>query len=167
MQFSTLAVAEKVVTPAKAGVHLFGLKTTWIPAFAGMTAVFALMICCVALTIPARAQTESKDIPTNTAMLRALDKVTARVQTLEVPVGEPVTFGRLEILARSCFTRPPEETPENAALLLITKTGSKGETTVAFDGWMFASSPGLSAMDDPVYDIWVLACENKTASKSD
>jgi hypothetical protein len=115
---------------------------------------------------------EPKNIPTDTAVLRALDKVAARVQTLKVPVGQPVNFGRLEILAKSCFTKPPEETPENAALLYITKTnakqkpGAKNDKTVVFDGWMFASSPGLSAMDDPVYDIWVLDCENSAASKS-
>ncbi len=109
---------------------------------------------------------ESKDIATNNAVLRALDKVAARVQTFNVPVGQPVTFGRLEILVKSCFTRPPEETPENTALLFITKLNAKGQKTTVFDGWMFGSSPGLSAMDDPVYDIWVIECENKTASNS-
>lgn len=126
----------------------------------------ALAALALLLATPSHAQDDSKDIPTNTAVLRALDKVTARVQILEVPVGTPVTFGRLEILAKSCFTRPPEETPENSVLLQIVKTNAKAEKTVVFDGWMFASSPGLSAMDDPVYDIWVIGCENKTASNS-
>lgn len=129
-----------------------------------------VLVAALLSATPLFAQTskvdESKDIPTDTAVLRALDKVAARVQTFTVPVGTPVTFGRLEILAKSCFTRPPEETPENAAQLLITKTSGKGEKTTVFDGWMFASSPGLSAMDDPVYDIWVIGCENKAASKS-
>jgi len=111
------------------------------------------------------APSHATDIPTNTAVLRALDKVTARVQTLDVPVGTPVQFGRLDILAKTCITRPPEETPESSVLLQIDKTVG-GKKTRAFDGWMFASSPDLSAMDDPVYDIWVLACENRTASNS-
>ena len=147
------------VTPAKAGVHDTSRAVKkWIPAFAGMT-------CAVVVTmfsLPAQAT----DIQTDTAVLRALDKVTARVQTLRVPVGLPVKFGRLEILAKSCYTRPPEETPESSVLLEIVKTGVKGATDKVFDGWMFASSPDLSAMDDPVYDIWVLACENKAASSS-
>jgi hypothetical protein len=123
-----------------------------------------------ALTAHASAQTpavdSTTDIATNTAVLRALDKVAARVQTFNVPVGQPVSFGRLEILVKSCFTRPPEETPENSALLFITKLNAKGQKTTVFDGWMFASSPGLSAMDDPVYDIWVIECANKAASNS-
>ncbi len=126
----------------------------------------ALVLAETALAQQPPAPSDSKDVPTNTAVLRALDKVAARVQTFTVPVGAPVTFGRLEILAKSCFARPPEETPENAAQLLITKANGKGEKTVIFDGWMFASSPSVSAMDDPVYDLWVIGCENKTASKS-
>jgi hypothetical protein len=143
------------VTPAQAGVH------SWTPAFlsrvSGATAGVAILFAATSL--------HAADIPTNTAVLRALDKVTARVQTLEVPVGTPVQFGRLDILAKTCITRPPEETPESSVLLQIDKTVGQTKTKI-FDGWMFASSPDLSAMDDPVYDIWVLSCENRVVSKS-
>lgn len=118
----------------------------------------AMALCC----FPAFAT----DIPADTAVLRALDKVTARVQTLRVPVGQPVTFGRLEILVKTCAARPPEETPESSVLLQVIKTVGKDTRNKIFDGWMFASSPDISAMDDPVYDIWVLSCENKVASSS-
>jgi hypothetical protein len=108
------------------------------------------------------------ELPMDTAVLRALDKVTARVQTLRVPVGLPVTFGRLEILVKSCHARPPEETPESSALLEIHKIRGKerDKKDKVFDGWMFASSPDLSAMDDPVYDLWVLSCENKASANA-
>jgi len=125
----------------------------------------ALIALAALVTAPAFAT----DIPGDTATLRALDKVTARVQILTVPVGAPVTFGRLEILVKSCFSHPPEETPESSVLLEISKTSTKNKKAQkdkVFDGWMFASSPDLSAMDDPVYDIWVLSCENKVASSS-
>jgi hypothetical protein len=104
----------------------------------------------------------------DSAVLRAIDKVTARAQTLRVPVGVPVTFGRLEILVKSCYARPPEETPESSALLQINKIRGKerDKKNKVFDGWMFASSPDLSAMDDPVYDLWVLSCENNAASSA-
>jgi hypothetical protein len=119
------------------------------------------VIVALLFTAPSTAE----DIPTNTVVLRALDKVTARVMTLEVPVGTPISFGRLEILAKMCMTRPPEEPPESSVLLLVDKTVGETKTKV-FEGWMFASSPDLSAMDDPVYDLWVLACVNKTASSA-
>jgi hypothetical protein len=118
------------------------------------------MACC------AVGVSHATDIPTDTAVLRALDKVSARVSTLRAPVDQTVTFGRLEIVVRRCITRPPEETPESAAFLDIVKAAADGSRQPVFRGWMFASSPDLAAMEDAIYDIWVLACENSTASSS-
>ncbi len=110
------------------------------------------------LALPAAAA--SKDI----AVLQGMDKVTARVSTIEAPVGEVVKFGALEIIARNCDKRPPEETPESAAFLDIWEV-HQGEAAVSlFRGWMFASSPALSAMEHPVYDVWVLDCRNSSSS---
>ena len=120
-----------------------------------------LFVAAALFSFPASAT----DIPTDTAVLRALDKVSARVMTLRAPVGMPVAFGRLQIVARKCLTHPPEETPESSAFLEIDKALGEKRQPV-FKGWMFASSPDLSPMEDPVYDVWVLACENKAASNS-
>jgi hypothetical protein len=106
------------------------------------------------------------DIDTDTAVLRALDKVSTRVMVIKAPVGRPVAFGRLAITARRCVTRPPEETPESAAFLEIDKAGQGDARLPVFKGWMFASSPDLSAMEDPVYDVWVLACESSANTAS-
>ncbi len=118
----------------------------------GIVLALVLMI----LTLPAHAVVPTIDQPV--ATLRALDKMTARVAELNVPVGQPLSFGTLEITARACKVTPPEEAPESAAFLEVTET--KGEQTKApvFTGWMFASSPALSAMEHPVYDIWVTGC---------
>jgi len=102
--------------------------------------------------------------PYDIAVLQGMDKVTARVSTIEAPVGEVVKFGALEIIARNCDKRPPEETPESAAFLDIWEV-HQGEAAVSlFRGWMFASSPALSAMEHPVYDVWVLDCRNSSSS---
>lgn len=102
-------------------------------------------------------QSTSYDI----AVLQGLDKVTARVSTIEAPVGDTVKFGTLEIIARVCDKRPPEETPESAAFLDIWEVRPGEPAVSVFRGWMFASSPALSALEHPVYDIWVLDCKNK------
>ena len=99
--------------------------------------------------------------PYKTAILQALDKVTARVYTLKAPLGEVVRFGTLEIIARSCDKRPPEETPESTAFLDIWETRYGEPTVSVFRGWMFASTPALSALEHPVYDVWVLGCEDE------
>jgi len=97
------------------------------------------------------------------AMLQALDKVTARVRRLPVKVGRTAKFGMLSVEVQACRKAPPEDPPESAAFLKI--TDSKGsQPQVVFSGWMFASSPALSAMDHPVYDIWVVDCAGDSAA---
>jgi hypothetical protein len=109
-------------------------------------------ILLVLATAPGRAE------PYDVALLQGLDKVTARVSTIEAPVGRTVRFGTLQIIARTCDKRPPEETPESAAFLDIWEV-RPGEAAISvFRGWMFASSPALSAVHHPVYDVWVLDC---------
>lgn len=105
------------------------------------------------------------------AVLQGLDKTTARVSRFDAPVGEPVHFGRLVITARACVKHPPEEEPESAAFLQIDELGQGGPNSVLdrriFSGWMFASSPALSALENPIYDISVLDCKSdSTASPS-
>lgn len=98
--------------------------------------------------------------PYNGAVLQGLDKVTARVSTFEAKVGEVVSFGTLEIIVRACDKRPPIDTPESAAFVDIWEK-RQGESPMSlFRGWMFASSPALSPMEHPVYDVWVLDCKN-------
>ena len=110
------------------------------------------------------------------ATLRALDKITGRSTDIEVFVGQPVVFGSLKVELEVCYQTPPEEAPESAAFLKIASTQPvavetmdgavdankvktvSDENPVLFSGWMFASSPGLSALEHPVYDIWVIRC---------
>ena len=106
------------------------------------------------------------------ATLRALDKITGRSVDITVKVGEPVVFGSLNVELKACFQTPPEEVPESAAFLKISSLRpvsaeqaevaptavAAGEQPVLFSGWMYASSPGLSALEHPVYDIWVIRC---------
>ncbi len=102
-----------------------------------------------------------------TVVLRGLDKVTGRTTEFDVPVEEPVTFGALTITARYCEKAPPEETPEVSAFLQIDARNNQGEVARAFSGWMFASSPALSALEHPVYDVWVMDCKIVAPSKDD
>lgn len=103
----------------------------------------------------------------DTAILRAIDKVTARISTVTAPIDQPVRFGAFEIVVRSCQDRPPTETPENAAFLQIDEDRPDAPRKRIFSGWMFSSSPALNALEHPVYDIWVHACSSsETAAES-
>lgn len=94
--------------------------------------------------------------------LQALDKSTARTITFEAKVGTTIEYGSLFIKVQSCRKSEPLEKPESAAFLQIWEVPLKAEKSEwVFSGWMFASSPALSAMDHPVYDVWVLDCLDK------
>jgi hypothetical protein len=102
------------------------------------------------------------------AVLQGLDKTTARISKFEAPVGKSVRFGTLVITVRDCVNHPPEEEPESAAFLQIDEVRQGDPTTVVservFSGWMFASSPALSALENPIYDIGVLDCKSDTTA---
>ena len=98
-------------------------------------------------------------IPEPTAVLQGLDKISARTSQIEAPVGTTVTFGTLSITVRDCERSAPEDTPENAAFIQIYETPPGEETKRLFSGWMFSSSPALSGLQHPVYDVTLLSCK--------
>ncbi len=112
--------------------------------------------------------------------LRALDKITGNSRDLSAKVGDSLTFGRLRVTVRACYQADPRETPESAAFLEVrsttptekqpvadkpgnTSTMNRGPQPIGpdgllFSGWMYASSPGLNALEHPTYDAWVISC---------
>ena len=101
------------------------------------------------------------------AVLQGLDKTTAWISKFEAPVDKAVKFGTLTITVRDCRKKPPEEPPESAAFLQIYDQRPGTQLPVRlFSGWMFASSPALSALEHPVYDVGVLDCRSDSTSGS-
>jgi len=124
-------------------------------------------LCCASLLAAAFMSGTAQAIPGDTAVLQGLDKITARISTFEAPLNEPVRFGSLEIVARACDKKPPEEPPESTAFLEIVDVRPDSPSVELFKGWMFASSPAVSALEHPVYDVWVVDCKKSTAGTSE
>jgi hypothetical protein len=126
-----------------------------------MRKVACLVLLLAALSAPsAFAQsTAPLAVAGSVGVLQTLDKVTGRVRVLEAPVGEPVAFGPLTIVVRACRKRAPEEPPETAAFIEIVENKAGEAPVELFKGWMFASSPAVSALEHPVYDVWVNDCK--------
>ena len=91
-------------------------------------------------------------------VLEGLNKTTGRVLQLEASMGTTITWGPLQIRPSRCIKAPPEQLPENAAFLEVWDISQPSKTTPLFKGWMFSSSPSLSSLEHPVYDIIVLNC---------
>src|SRR5262245_58101712 len=102
----------------------------------------------------------SQKIANRGAMFSGLDKITGRIITFDAAVGETVQFGALQVTPRICYTRPPTETPNTDAFIEVDEVTLQGEVKRIFTGWMFASSPGLHAVEHPIYDVWLTDCKN-------
>jgi len=100
------------------------------------------------------------------AELQGLDKVTARTRRFYAPVGEATTFGTLAITVGDCLVNTPDAPPEATAYLTIVDHKPGQPEQKLFAGWMFASTPSLSALDDGVYDVRVLACTRVQGSSA-
>lgn len=100
------------------------------------------------------------------AVFSGLDKVTARIESFEVPLNATRIFGVLEITARTCYSRPPTETPKTTAFVEVSELRSDAAPQKIFSGWMFADSPGLNAVEHPVYDVWLTNCKTTSDEPS-
>ncbi len=131
--------------------------------------LFRFSLAAASLALPATLllANPAAAIPMDTVLLQGLDKITARVSEIKVPVGGTVAFGALQITARACDKHPPEEAPEAAAFLEVVEVKPDEKPVQRFSGWMFASSPALSALEHPVYDLVVLDCINADGSSGD
>jgi hypothetical protein len=94
-----------------------------------------------------------------TAVFSGLDKITGRTITFDVAINETVQFGALQVTPRACYSRPPTETPRTDAFVAVDEVTLQGEVKRIFTGWMLASSPGLHAVEHPIYDVWLSDCK--------
>ncbi len=97
------------------------------------------------------------------AVMQGLDKITARISRFDLPVGKPAMFFTLSVVVRECERSAPEDRPENAAFVEIYENRPGEEKFRLFSGWMFSSSPALSALEHPVYDLNLLECKGGAA----
>jgi hypothetical protein len=108
-----------------------------------------------ATTDPAPQQTERR----SAVILRGLDTFSGQVERFTVPVGRETNYARLRIRALTCLA--VDDSSDAYAFLEIVDT--KTPDALAFRGWMIASSPALSALEHPRYDVWVESCSTDSA----
>jgi len=123
--------------------------------FVGWALLAAVLACVAAPGDAVHAETVKNEV----AVFAALDKVTGRISHLEVPIDQTVEFGALKVTPRVCDTRPPTETPHTTSFVEVDEVKLTGEEHRIFTGWMFAESPGLHAVEHPVFDVWLTNCK--------
>ena len=124
--------------------------------------------CCLLATALAPALPASADqqLENGVAVFSALDKVTARIKQLKVPINETVKFGALKVTPRVCYSRPATERPKTTTFVEVDEIQLDGNEYRIFSGWMFAESPGLNAVEHPVFDVGLTRCEDPKGAVS-
>lgn len=122
---------------------------------AGIAAAF---VTTAALAQEAPVVNDQATIAAPHVMLRGLDTLSGNTRDLELMAGDTVRFGHLEILVEAC--RVPQADSEGDAYAFL-RIRDVREDDLRFEGWMFASSPALSALDHPRYDVWVASCSSR------
>lgn len=116
----------------------------------------AALVVLVMLASSASAQSNVSTMQGAAVQLRALDTITGIVQDIELIVGDTTVYERLMISVREC--RYPADNIDGDAFAYLTIRDVR-ESKPRFEGWMIASSPALSALEHPRYDVWVLRCK--------
>jgi hypothetical protein len=107
----------------------------------------------------------TQKIENTRAVFAGLDKITGRIISFDAAIGETVQFGALQVTARVCYTRPPTEATNTDAFVEVDEVTLQGEIKRIFNGWMFAASPGLHAVEHPIYDVWLTDCGSPAATR--
>jgi hypothetical protein len=132
-----------------------------------MTAGLLASAAAVQAQVPDLPPQQYPSTPMPVAVLQGLDKITARIYTFEAPVDQTIGFGTLKVTAKACRKRPPEYPPESAAYLeILEQRPEQQQPNALFQGWMFASSPGLNPLEHPVYDVWLIDCRTRAGGAS-
>jgi hypothetical protein len=124
---------------------------------------FALAVILLGAAFISSASAERLKNPV--ALFAGLDKITGTITTFDVAIDETKRFGSLVVRPRVCYSRPPEEEPKTTSFVEVDEIGLNQKKHRIFTGWMFAESPGLNAVEHPVYDVWLTACIDPNAPK--
>ncbi|MCA1489826.1 DUF2155 domain-containing protein [Sinorhizobium alkalisoli] len=116
---------------------------------------FLLGLPLIAVTGPAGATRLTNAV----AVFSGIDKITGRITTFDVYIGETVQFGALQVTPRVCYSRDETEAPKTTTFVEVDEITLDRKIRRIFTGWMFADSPGLNAVEHAVYDVWLQSCQ--------
>jgi hypothetical protein len=120
------------------------------------------LVAAVVCALCGAGEAFADKIKNPTAVFAGLDKITGRIISFEVAVEETVQFGALQLTPKGCFSRPPTENPNTTGFIEVDEVTLDNKYRRIFNGWMFASSPGLHAIEHPIYDVWLTECKGGT-----
>jgi len=126
----------------------------------GLLKSLAALGVFAATLVAAPALAERSENPV--AQFSGIDKITGRTITFDVYIDETVQFGALQVTPRVCYSRTDNEAPGSDSFVEVDEITLDRKIRRIFTGWMYADSPGLNAVEHPVYDIWLKGCKQNS-----
>ncbi len=120
------------------------------------------LLALAAATFAGLAPASAERISNPVAEFTGVDKITGRIITFDVYIDETVQFGALQVTPRVCYSRPVTEEPKTDSFVEVDEITLDRKIRRIFTGWMFAESPGLNAVEHPVYDVWLKSCKQSS-----
>ncbi|MBB4102848.1 DUF2155 domain-containing protein [Allorhizobium borbori] len=133
-------------------------------AFSGRTvkhtagALALSLLCALTSAMPASAERLTNPV----AVFAGIDKITGRITSFDVYIDETVQFGALQVTPKVCYSRDDSEAQRIDAFVEVDEITLDRKIRRIFTGWMFADSPGLNAVEHPIYDVWLTGCKQKS-----
>jgi len=104
-------------------------------------------------------QASAARISNSVAVFAGIDKITGRITTFDVYVDETVQYGALQVTPKVCYSRDETEAQKIDSFVEVDEITLDRKIRRVFSGWMFADSPGLNAVEHPIYDVWLTGCK--------
>ncbi|WP_273760781.1 DUF2155 domain-containing protein [Bartonella sp. ML70XJBT.G] len=132
-----------------------GLRRSFFCFFMGLVVIFST-IC----------QVQAERVSNGVAVFAGLDKITGQTVRFEVSLGEVYQYGALQVTPRACYTSSKDEPTRTTGFVEVNEITLDKKVRRIFTGWMFADSPGLNAVEHPIYDVWLKDCKQSSQNLS-
>ncbi|WP_455480161.1 DUF2155 domain-containing protein [Bartonella sp. B23] len=133
----------------------------------GLRRFFCLCFVEVIVFLSSVVGVQAERVSNGIAVFSGLDKITGRMMRFEVSLGEVYQYGALQVSPRACYTSSKDEPTRTTGFIEVNEITLDKKVRRIFTGWMFADSPGLNAVEHPIYDVWLKDCkQNKQNSQS-
>ncbi|WJH42305.1 DUF2155 domain-containing protein [Aliirhizobium terrae] len=115
-----------------------------------------------AMPVLAAETAKAARISNPVAVFAGIDKITGRITTFDVYVNETVQYGALQVTPKVCYSRDETEAQKIDGFIEVDEITLDRKIRRIFSGWMFADSPGLNAVEHPIYDVWLTGCKQQS-----
>ena len=136
--------------------------TVWFSRANAGRRFVAVALAAAAASVALAPVAKAARIENPVAVFSGIDKITGRITNFDVYIGETVQFGALQVTPKVCYSRDDTETQKVTTFVEVDEITLDRKIRRIFTGWMFADSPGLNAVEHPVYDVWLVECKAKS-----